>query len=536
MPKEKIFIVEDQEVIHTNLKFILERKGYIVNGIATNGNEAIKKIGLDTPDLVLMDIGLLGDIDGIETTKRIRELWDIPVVYLSAHNGADLLNRANEADVYGFITKDDSLHKQLPVVVEFALYKHKTSKERNQFRQEQRETEKMFRSIFNVTLDGIALLDRQGNIIFFNRAAEKILGFSEEEVYGNSFYELIEPYTSFDIYQDSFREYYETGKSSILQQILELTYFRHDEEMMFLEFYFNTFNLRGKNNACIVIRDASMKKETEDEFERIIEELQISRELVENNANEMNILNMKLSESEEKLQVLNNDKDKFFSIIAHDLKGPFQGLLGYSQLISEHFDGLTKEEIKDFSNELHESAYQLFKLLENLLEWSRLQRGVMEFKPQKIFVSEITLDIINLFKSNVQQKQITIINEIEQDLVAFADYNMINTVIRNLISNAIKFTNIGGEIKVVGNQVDDYYILISIIDNGVGMSQEEVEKIFRIDVHHSKTGTNQETGTGLGLVLCKDLVEKNDGIISVESNEGNGSSFTFTLLNARDKG
>jgi PAS domain S-box-containing protein len=534
MPKEKILIVEDQEVIHTNIKFILERNGYLVNGIATSGQDAIDRIGLDCPNLVLMDIGLPGDIDGIETAQKIREKWDIPIVYISAYNSKEILDRAKETDVYGFITKDDSLQKQLPVVIEFALYKHKTANERYKVYLEQKETEEKFRSILNATLDGIVLLDRQGRIIFFNRAAERILGYSEKEVFGTSFYELIEPFTSFDVYKKSFKEYYETGRSDILQQIIELTYFRHDEDMMFLEIYFNTFQLHGKNNACIVIRDASLKKETEGEFERIIEELQISRDMIENNANEMNILNMKLFESEEKLQELNNDKDKFFSIIAHDLKGPFQGLLGYSQLIFEHLDGLSKEEIKDFSQELHESASQLFKLLENLLEWSRIQRGVMEFKPQNIFIREVVEGTVEILKPNAHQKDIKLLNEVDPELIAFADYNMINTVIRNLISNAIKFTNAGGEIRITSGQFDEYFVLISVSDNGVGMTEDEIDKIFRIDVHHTKTGTNQESGTGLGLVLCRDLVEKNDGNISVESIEGNGSTFSFTLPAARN--
>jgi PAS domain S-box-containing protein len=533
MPKEKIFIVEDQEVIYTNIKFILERKGYSVCGIATTGKDALSKIELHPPDLILMDIGLPGDLDGIETTQKIRERWDIPVVYLSAYNTEDILNRAKETDAYGFITKDDSLQKQLPVVIEFALFKHRIAKEKYKSHLELRESEEKFRSIINATLDGIVLLDRHGKIIFLNRSAERILGFSEKECFAKSFYELLEPYTSIDMYKKSFEEYYQTGRSDILQQIIELTYFRHNEDMIFIEFYFNTFQMKGKKNACIIIRDATMKKETEGEFERIIEELQISRDLIENNANEMNILNMKLFESEEMLQELNNDKDKFFSIIAHDLKGPFQGLLAYSQLMSEHLDGLSRDEIKEFSHELHESASQLFKLLENLLEWSRIQRGVMEFKPQNIFLREIIEGSIEILKPNATQKEIIVTNQVDSELLAYADYNMVNTVVRNLLSNAIKFTNKGGHIIIESVQIDDEFIEVSVIDDGVGMSDDEIAKVFRIDVHHSRTGTNDEAGTGLGLVLCKDLVEKNSGVISVESEEGKGSTFKFTLPTSR---
>ncbi len=529
MPKEKIFIVEDQEVVYTNLKFLLESKGYIICGIATTGKDALNKLKSVSPDLILMDIGLPGDIDGIETTKKIHEFMDVPVVYLSAYNNKELITRAKESDAYGFITKDDSLQKQLPVVIEFALFKSKIAKEKYKTHLEQRDTEEKFRSVMNATLDGIVLLDRQGRIIFFNRAAERILGFSEKQAFGINFYDLLEPYTSIDIYKKSLKEYFETGNSDILQQIIELTYFRHDEDMIFLEIYFNTFQMSGKQNPCIIIRDATLKKETEGEFERIIEELQISRELIENNANDVNILNMKLFESEEELQELNNNKDKFFSIIAHDLKGPFQGLLGYSKLLSEQLEGLSKEEIKEFSCELHESASQLFKLLQNLLEWSRIQRGVMEFNPQLLTLSELVESTIEILKPSANQKNIKIDSEVAKDIFVYADFNMVNTVLRNLVSNAIKFTNKKGKILISACKSDEHYVSIAVDDNGVGMSLDEMAKVFRIDVHHSKTGTDSETGTGLGLVLCKDLVEKNNGTLTLESEENIGSTFTFTL-------
>lgn len=522
-------------MVYSNIKFLLERKGYIVTGIATSGGDALNQIERSVPDLILMDINLSGELDGIETAKKVKEKWDIPIIYLSAYDNKNILKRAKETDAEGFITKDDSLQKQLPVVIEFALYKKKANKERFKSRVEQRECEDKFRSILNATLDGIVLLDKFGNIIFWNNSASKILGYSEKEAFGKNFYELLEPYTSIDLYKNAFMEYQSSGNGDLLYQYIELTYYRHDEDMVFLELYFNNFQLNGKDHACIIVRDGTLKKETEGEFERIIEELHISRDLIENNANEVNILNMKLSESEEKLMELNKSKDKFFSIIAHDLKGPFQGLLGYSHLLNEHLDGLTKEEIKDFSGELHESASQLFKLLENLLEWSRIQRGVMEFQPRDLHLSEIAAISIELLKPNAHQKKIELINDIPKELLAHADYNMVNTVIRNLLSNAIKFTDENGRIIVSAFQPDDYFVQVSVSDNGIGMSEEDMVCIFRIDTHHSRTGTNDETGTGLGLVLCKDLVEKNHGTITVESKENDGSTFTFTLPTAKEE-
>ena len=535
MPKEKIFIVEDQEVVYTNIKFLLGRKGYVVSGIATSGKDALKQLDKALPDLILMDINLPGDIDGIETTKKIKEKWDVPVIYLSAYDSEYIINRAKETDVEGYITKDDSLQKQLPVVIEFALYKHRSKKEKFKSRRAQRECEEKYRSILNSTLDAVILLNKFGNVIFWNNAAARILGFSEKEALGKNFYDMMLPHTSIDLYKTPFKEYYSTGKGELLDQFVELTYYRHDEDMMHLELYFNNFQLNGKDHACMILRDATLRKETEGEFERIIEELHISRELIENNANEFNILNMQLSESKEKLKELNSSKDKFFSIIAHDLKGPFQGLLGYSQLLSDNLDGLSKDEIKDFSGELHDSASQLFKLLENLLEWSRIQRGVMEFNPQNIYLSQIAEMSVEILTPGAAQKKVKIINDVPEELQAFADLNMVNTVIRNLLSNAIKFTGEDGRIVISAMKADDYFVQVSVSDNGVGMDEEVKNSIFRIDKHHSQSGTNGESGTGLGLVLCKDLVEKNEGTITVESNLNEGSNFIFTLPTAREE-
>lgn len=238
--------------------------------------------------------------------------------------------------------------------------------------------------------------------------------------------------------------------------------------------------------------------------------------------------NDKITQQNIELQQLNATKDKFFSIISHDLKGPLNSLTSFSGLLINYFDSLSKEEIQTLAKDLDKSLKNLFALLENLLEWSRSQTGAIEFKPEHFDLTEVITQNIDLLAAQAGTKEIKLIYADAQPITVHAHKNSVNTVIRNLISNAIKFTPKGGTITVTAKPSNEE-ALISIADNGVGMSQEVINKLFRIDTKHSTKGTADEKGTGLGLVLCKDFVEKNKGSIGVHSEEGKGSTFYFTL-------
>lgn len=275
--------------------------------------------------------------------------------------------------------------------------------------------------------------------------------------------------------------------------------------------------------------DITTQKETDESIKEMIIALRQSKKLTEDRAIEILKLNNKLTESEAKLIELNNSKDKFFSIISHDLKSPLMGIIGLSKILSAEAEILTKEEITEFSTSLHYAAENLYKLLENLLNWSRLQRGIIEFNPSQFDVNRLINLNIELLKENGRQKQINIHNEFDTEINVFADINMVNTILRNLVSNAVKFTNPGGNIKVTGTSRPDGYIEICVSDDGVGMTPEMMDKIFKPGNVIIAEGTMNEKGTGLGLILCKDLVEKNLGKIWVDSQPGKGSCFCFTL-------
>jgi signal transduction histidine kinase len=238
--------------------------------------------------------------------------------------------------------------------------------------------------------------------------------------------------------------------------------------------------------------------------------------------------NLKISEQNAQLVQLNATKDKFFSIISHDLKGPLNSLTSFSGLLINHTDSLSKEEIQMLAKDLDKSLKNLFGLLDNLLEWSRSQTGNIDYKAEVFDVHALLESNVELLKGQALNKSITLRNDSKTSMEVRAHKNSVNTVIRNLISNSIKFTPRNGEI-VLGVDSNVSEVIVSVTDNGVGMSDEVVRKLFRIDTKHTTKGTAEEKGTGLGLILCKEFIDKNGGRIWVSSTINKGSTFYFAL-------
>jgi len=235
-----------------------------------------------------------------------------------------------------------------------------------------------------------------------------------------------------------------------------------------------------------------------------------------------------IKKQNEELITLNATKDKFFSIIAHDLKNPFNTLIGFSDLMLQGYDRMDREKIMKFLNLIHLASKRGFNLLENLLEWSRSQTGAIQCKPESLNIAALLSSFEDMLKSTAASKNIELVYAIPSYLTAYADANMLKTVMRNLISNAIKFSPTDSQIYVLAEQ-NEKWVDISVEDRGVGISENDLEKLFRIDIHHSTKGTSDEQGTGLGLILCKEFVERNGGKISVKSRVGEGSTFKVVL-------
>lgn len=235
-----------------------------------------------------------------------------------------------------------------------------------------------------------------------------------------------------------------------------------------------------------------------------------------------------LRKSEANLSELNATKDKFFSIIAHDLRSPFHNIVGFSNLLVRDAFAKNYERIEKYADIIQDSSIRAMELLKNLLEWSRSQTGRMEFSPEKLQVDEFIDGVIRSMILPAQFKNISICTNIPSNLTVSADKEMLSAILRNLISNAIKFTNPEGAIVVAASQRKNE-VLISVTDNGVGIEEDEIWKLFRIDQNHSTSGTHNEKGTGLGLILCKEFVDKHGGRIWAESKAGKGSLFCFTI-------
>ena len=255
--------------------------------------------------------------------------------------------------------------------------------------------------------------------------------------------------------------------------------------------------------------------------------------LLKKKNSELKKKNTLISEQNEKLVELNATKDKFFSIIAHDLKNPYQSLLGFSDILIQDYKDLSEKEIKEFVGYIYEASDMGNRLLQNLLDWSRSETGKIKYEPELFFLYEIVDEAVNLASNTAKQKDIAINAPIDKNLEVYCDRNMVYTVLRNLVSNAIKFSFRGGVIEIK-SKCSESYIEISISDNGVGMDSVLMEDLFKIEKRITNDGTENEKGTGLGLFLCKEFIEKNHGTISVRSEVGKGSTFIVSLPNHRN--
>ncbi len=250
--------------------------------------------------------------------------------------------------------------------------------------------------------------------------------------------------------------------------------------------------------------------------------------LLEEKNKQLEKANLKLQNSEKHLKELNSTKDKFFSIIGHDLRNPLNALLGFSELISGNSRDYTSEEIQRYSKIINEAAKNIHLLVENLLEWSRSQSGNIDYNPEKTDLMTMVTEIFKVFEIHADKKGVNMVSEIPEEVFVNADRNLLSTILRNLISNAVKYTSNGGQVRVYCEQ-NKREITISVEDTGIGMSENQLENLFKLDSNVTMPGTSEEKGTGLGLILCREFVDMHKGKIWATSTPKEGSTFSFTL-------
>jgi PAS domain S-box-containing protein len=375
---------------------------------------------------------------------------------------------------------------------------------------------------------GICIIDKDYKVLFWNEYMEAYTGYEKDEVQNNYLFHFFPAFKD-KIYRERIDNIFNGWPPVILSSRLHNAFFNSRNNKVNSRFQEITVTPQVDSGgevqqAVFTIADVSDLTTRLDEqkilYNKAQDEIRIRTEMQE-----------KIAVSEKRLRELNSTKDKFFSIIAHDLMSPFNSILGLCEILSQNINDKDYQHIDEYGQAIISSSKKAFALLVNLLEWSRLQTGRISFNPVQINFKSIITDNIELFKNSALQKEVLIETDIQPDLKVFADYNMIKTVVRNLLSNAIKYTSKSGNIRISlaqNNQETEF----SIKDTGIGIIEEDMDKIFRLDIQFTTPGTANESGSGLGLMLCKEFVEKHNGRIWVESKPNKGTIFRFIIPNS----
>ncbi|MDR9363790.1 MAG: PAS domain-containing sensor histidine kinase [Balneolaceae bacterium] len=359
------------------------------------------------------------------------------------------------------------------------------------------KSDETFRQLIKNSFDMLVLLDSDGVQRYVSESCKKILGYDPRELTDISVIEsMIHPDDQAKTKQ-GFLDIVKHSKHGGTQ-------YRHrhkNGDWVYLEAYGNN-QLHNPDIQAVVlnVRDITERKKAE----------------------------KALKDSETRLSKLIATKDRFFSIIGHDLKNPFSGILGFSELLINQLKNKQYDDSLELAQMIQHSSKRVMDLLNNLLAWAQSQTGKTKFNPEYFEIDEVADEVIDLLRDSSHQKSISLTNGISPGTLVYADKPMITLVLRNLVSNGVKFTQPGGKIDIESEK-DKGEISISVIDNGVGISKDNIEDLFNVDKRHSSKGTYNETGTGLGLLLCKDFIKTHGGRIWAESELDKGSKFTFMI-------
>jgi PAS domain S-box-containing protein len=354
-----------------------------------------------------------------------------------------------------------------------------------------RENEMRYRLLSDLTMEGI-VIHKNGFVVDLNNALARLLGYEPQEILGKNMLESVVHEQDQDIVRANVAKEY--ARPYVARFV------KKNGEIFFVELEARNFEINGEIMRVASVRDISERIKSEVEIRRVNSEL---RNAIA-------------------------EKDKFFSIIAHDLKSPISGFLSLTKILVEDFEELTVKEVNRSLDALYASSVRVYALLENLLEWARVQQGLLTYSPSHFLLKGVVRASLDFTHSMADQKGIVLRDETPDDLIVCIDPPMIGTVLRNIISNALKFSNRGGQVLITARHDDDM-VTVEVRDEGVGMDQHTLSMLFSLDNKITRPGTEGEASTGLGLILCKEFVEKHGGTIWAESSPGKGTTFYFTL-------
>lgn len=536
-PEPNVLIVDDNP---TNLGVIsnfLEERGFEVM-TARTGEAGLEIAQEAQPDLILLDVMMPG-IDGFETCRRLKEeptTQDIPVIFMTALadpenkirgfsvGGVDYVTKPlHQEEILARVTTHLTIQKQRAKLEEANVLLSKRALQLETSNQVGRQATaildldelleavvSLIQAQFGYYFVGIWLLDEEqegiilqassvcqdcqplqpGYRIPLDASSSVILSVCQNK----------QPYHTNDVKNSYGRRALKGLPKTAAELVLPLSF--GERKIGVLDIHSD--------------RKAAFDKIEQTVLNTLADQIAIA------------IHNARLYSLEKKL---NADKDRFFSVVAHDLRGPFNPLLGLAKLLSQRAEVAPRDEVEELASGIHRSAQNVFALLENLLEWSRLQRGRLEYEPDNLPLWQIVEKNFELLEENAANKNITLRHEVNPSVFVYADQNMLNTVVRNLLSNALKFTPQGGEVSISARPSlkNPELLEVAVADTGVGITPENQEKLFRLDVSHTSRGTAKETGSGLGLIICQEMVEYNKGRIWIESEPGVGTTVKFTV-------
>ncbi len=464
---------------------------------------------------IFADLQNKGFVDYIQRLKN-GEVVNLPDIFFNAH---DVVPQAPDIPLWIRAT-------MFPINVssdkhdQFVLM-HENVTERKKAEEGILASEIKLKTITDSAREGIVMLGHDGKIQFWNPAAEKLFGYTKEESIGRNLHSLIMPEEYLPIHEPAFENYVRTGEGLAIGKTIELEAKRKDGSLFPVALSISTAILNGKRNSIGVIQDITNRKRSEKEICKLVDELRFQNKVVEENASQ-------LAESEAKLRDAIIAKDKMFSIIGHDLRGPVGTMSNLLQILKEDFNSSTPKENMEIIDLVTKSAGETYQLLDNLLTWSRTQGSGVMVKKVSNQLSETVNDVVSKLNLIAKSKFIMIFASIDNTYNVLFDMEMLKVIIRNIVSNALKFTDQFGVITICAKEEGDN-IILSVTDTGEGMSSKLLDNLFKLGVDNSTRGTAGEKGTGLGLLLCKEFIDKNDGKIWVKSEVGVGTTFYVSL-------
>ncbi|MFZ0547152.1 MAG: ATP-binding protein [Candidatus Promineifilaceae bacterium] len=523
-----ILILEDEQTVADAVRHMLEHLGYIVPDIATTGEAAINLITQCHPDLLLIDIHLIGEMDGIVAAQIVRDRFDIPIIFLTGDASQTTVNRARLTEPFGYLLKPPGV-KDLQVAVEIALYKHESERRL-------REQEQWLSTILNSVGDAVIATDEQGQIVFINPAAESLTGWSHDEAAGqslNTVFQLVDGETMKPISNQfskimTGRQIFSFGEDTLLIQ--------RDGESRPIE---NTaapiVSKQGKIiGVVLAFHDTTQRKLAEGELrlyqenlETLVEERTTALEELNNRLqqeiSERKLAQEKMTFQTQQLAQSNAELEQFAYVASHDLREPLRKIESYTELLAKRYQGQLDERADKYIHYIVDGTQRMQQLINELLLYSRLGRYGPETSLTPI--SKLLSAVLSDLELIIEETDATIIVDPLPTLPV--DASQISRLLQNLIGNALKFHGDSPpEIRISAHQRSDDW-LFSVSDNGIGIDPKNAERIFLIFQRlHAR---NEYPGTGIGLAVCKKIVENHNGRIWVESRPGKGATFCFTL-------